>query len=1029
MSLTNTAFRYNRIVIMLIIILLISGIGAYKNLPKAQDPGFTIRTAVIMTQLPGASPERMELLVTDKIEKKVQEMPEVDNMTSESRTGISIIYVNFKESYTHMRPIFDDLRRKVEDITGDLPSGIQGPNVNDEFGDVFGSVYSLQGNDFSYVELKTIADDIRDRLLKLDDIAKVDIHGEQDEVIFVEYNNARLNELGISPQQLSNMLSSANILSSGGNILTGRERIVLEPTGNYESLEQLRNTVIELPNKDVVYLGEIATIYRDYSDPPTSVSRSNGQRALAIAISMREGGDILSLGEQLDQLMPKITAKYPLGIDIEKVWFQADIVETNINDFSVNLLQAVAIVSIIMLLFLGLKVGLVVASLIPAAMIIAFYFMQIFGITINQISLAALIISLGLLVDNAIVMVESILVKRDQGSSAIDAAIESGKELFTPLLVSSLTTSAAFMPIGLAESSVGEYTADIFYVVTITLLISWALAMTMIPLLSSWALANRQVKETSQQQDEFSGISYKIYRSLLLPALKNKLIFCLFIILLFVSAIQGLNYVRVAFIEPSEDPVFTGNFEMPLGTSIETSQQVMNDVDQFIREHYQNPKEGEPLVSNWLTYVGDGGPRITLSLSPPNTNPANSFMVLNTLNGKNVETVMAGIQTFTEENYPDLGVKLSRLENGPPVGYPIQVRLSGPDFNTLYRLADEVTAKLYDDSAILSVKNTWGKKTKKLLVTVDQQRALRAGITSDDVAYSLKASLSGIEMTEYREDDKLIPITLRSIAADRQDIQKLDGTSIYSQSTGESVPLKQVADVSMVFEPGIIERRDRSRTLTLKAQLMPGTTATQVNKTLVPWLEQVSTEWPTDYQYELGGEAEDSGDANASIVEKLPIAGMIILLLLVGQFNSIRRPLIILTTIPLGVIGVVVGLLLANSSFGFFTILGILSLAGIIINNAIVLIDRIKIEIEELGKAAHIAVVAACQQRLRPILLTTATTVLGMMPLWWGGTAMFRPMAVSIIFGLAFATVITLFLVPVLYGLFFKVDFSKTNDS
>jgi multidrug efflux pump subunit AcrB len=1027
MNLTSTAFRYNRIVIILIAILLFSGLLAYKSLPKAQDPGFTIRTVVIITRLPGASPERMELLVTDKIEKKVQEMPEVDNITSESRTGISIINVNFKESYKIMRPIFDDLRRKVEDITNDLPKGISGPNINDEFGDVFGSVYSLKGEDFSYAELKTIADDIRDRLLKLDDIAKVELHGEQDEVIFVEYNNARLNELGISPQQLSSMLSSANILSSGGNILTGRERIVLEPTGNYESLEQLRNTVIELPNSDVVYLGEIATIYRDYTDPPSSVSRSNGERTLAIAISMREGGDILSLGQQLDHLMPIIQANYPWGIEIEKVWFQADIVETNIDNFTLNLIQAVAIVTIIMLFFLGLKVGLVVASLIPAAMIISFYFMQLFGITINQISLAALIISLGLLVDNAIVMVESILVRRDQGSTAIDAAIESGKELFTPLLISSLTTSAAFMPIGLAESSVGEYTGDIFYVVTITLLISWALAMTMIPLLSSWALANRQPSIKMQGQDEFSSIGYRIYRSLLLPILRNKLLFCLFIIILFFSAIQGLNYVRVAFIEPSEDPLFTGTFEMPLGTSIETSQQIMTDIDQFIHEQYYQPKDGEPLISNWLTHIGNGGPRIALTLSPPNANPANSFLVANTISGQDVETTIAGIQAFTTQNYPDLGVKLSRLENGPPVGYPIQVRLSGPDFDTLYQLSDQITAKLSDNKAILSVKNTWGKKTKKLLVTVDQQRALKAGITSDDVAYSLKASLSGIEMTEYREDDKLIPITLRSIAADRQDIQKLDGTSIYSQSTGQSVPLKQVADVSMVFEPGIIERRDRTRTITLKALLMPNTTATEVNKELIPWLEQVAVDWPTDHHYELGGEAEDSGDANASIVAKLPIAAMIILLLLVGQFNSIRRPLIILTTIPLGVIGVVIGLLVANSSFGFFTILGILSLAGIIINNAIVLIDRIKIEIEQLGKSANTAVIAACQQRLRPILLTTATTVLGMMPLWWGGTAMFRPMAISIIFGLAFATVITLFLVPVLYGLFFKVNFSDTK--
>ncbi len=386
---------------------------------------------------------------------------------------------------------------------------------------------------------------------------------------------------------------------------------------------------------------------------------------------------------------------------------------------------------------------------------------------------------------------------------------------------------------------------------------------------------------------------------------------------------------------------------------------------------------------------------------------------------------MQGIEEYARQKHPDLNVKLSRFENGPPVGYPIQIRLSGPEFKQLYQIADDVTNRLYEDTLITSVKNTWGKQTKKLLVEVDQERARRAGVTSDDVAYSLKASLTGIEMTEYREDDKLIPITLRSIAADRQDISKLDGTSVYSQSTGESVPLKQVADVRLVFEPGMIERRDRDRTITLKAQLRPDATAAEVNKTLSPWLEEAQESWPKDYNYEEGGEAEESGEANASIAAKLPIAAMVILLLLVAQFNSVRRPFIILATIPLGIIGVSYGLLIAGSSFGFFTILGIISLSGIIINNAIVLLDRIKIEVEEFGKAEADAIIFACLQRLRPILLTTATTVFGMLPLWWGGTAMFKPMAVSIIFGLAFATMLTLLLVPVLYSLLFKVSFKQ----
>ena len=1023
MNLTQLAFKFDRVVYILVTILILSGLVAYVQLPKASDPGFTIRTAVITTRLPGASPERVELLVTDKLEKKVQEMPEVDFITSESRNGISIVNVNFLESYKIMRPIFDDLRRKVDDVKQDLPDDIKGPFVNDEFGDVFGSVYTLTGDGYSYAELKVVADDIRDQLLKISDIAKVDIHGAQDEVIFVEYNNARLAELGVSPQQLSGVLSTVNILASGGDILTGRERIVLEPTGNFESIEDLRKTVIQIPNGSVVYLGDIANIYRDYTDPPSSVSRVNGQPTLAIAISMREGGDILKLGEELDQIIPGIQEQYPWGVELEKIWFQATLVKASVDDFISNLIQAIVIVCLVMILTLGLRTGLIVATLIPSAMIIALFVMQIFSITINTISLAALIISLGLLVDNAIVMVESVIVKYDQGMSSIESAIESGRELFVPLLISSLTTGAAFMPIALAESAVGEYTSDIFYVVTITLLTSWLLAMTFIPMLASMALCQKKLKHENAEQ--FDNVAYRFYKKLLLVALKHKIIFALLMVGIFLSAIKVMDYVPKIFIEPSEDPVFNGTFEMPLGTSIETSQAIMSDIDDYVNTTFATSIEGTPKIKNWLTFIGDGGPRFDLGLNPPNPNPANSFLIANTTDGKDVDVIMQGIEDYARKHHPDMAVKLSRLENGPPVGYPIQIRLSGPEINDLYRISDQVTAYLYENPSITSVKNTWGKQTKKLLVEVDQERARRSGVTSDDVSYSLKASLTGIDMTEFREDDKLIPIRLRSIAADRKDIGKLEGTSVYSQSTGESVPLKQVADIRLVFEPGKIERRDRDRTITLKAQIRPDSTAAEINKTLSPWLDKTSKTWSKDYTYNEGGEAEESGKANASIAAKLPIAAMLILLLLVAQFNSVRRPFIILTTIPLGIIGVSYGLLIAGSSFGFFTLLGIISLSGIIINNAIVLLDRIKIEVEELGKEQADAIISACQQRLRPILLTTATTVFGMLPLWWGGTAMFKPMAITIIFGLAFATFLTLLLVPVLYSLLFRVNFKQ----
>jgi multidrug efflux pump subunit AcrB len=498
------------------------------------------------------------------------------------------------------------------------------------------------------------------------------------------------------------------------------------------------------------------------------------------------------------------------------------------------------------------------------------------------------------------------------------------------------------------------------------------------------------------------------------------------VILLFAVAVIGLGLVRQEFIAPSEDPVFTAKLEMPLGTSIEASQQVIDDIDHFIHERYYAPVTGDPAIRNWLTFIGEGGPRFQLSLNPPNPNPANTFLIANTTTGATTDEVINGIETYARERHPDLAAQVKRLENGPPVDYPIIVRLSGDSIDSLYEMAAAVTAYLFENPAVSDVKNTWGLQTKKLLVRVNQELARRSGVTSEDVAYSLKAGLTGIDLTQYREGDELIPVTLRTVAADRQDFSKLDGLSVYSQGTGRHVPLKQVADVELTFESGVIERRDRERTLSLNVQLASGATASEVVKSLVPWLERAQENWPQDHKFEIGGETEESGDANASIAAELPLAGMIILLLLVGQFNSLRRPIIILTTIPLGLIGVTFGLLVANSSFGFFTILGLISLSGIIINNAIVLLDRIAIEIDQFGRKPAEAILEAAQQRLRPILLTTATTVLGMMPLLWGGTAMFVPMAITIMFGLAFATALTLLVVPVLYSLFFRVSFSRS---
>jgi multidrug efflux pump subunit AcrB len=1022
MNLTSLAFRFDRVVYVLTVLLVISGITAYFDLPKAQDPGFTIRTAVITTQFPGASPERVEQLVTDKIEKVVQELPELDNVTSQSESGVSTVYVNIKESYREMRPIFDTLRRKVDAIN-DLPKGINGPFINDEFGDVFGMVYALSGQGFSYAELKTYADDVRSQLLKVPAISKVEIQGSQDEVVYVEYNNSRLTELGLSPQQLSNILSSANILQPGGAVLIGQERISLEPSGNFDSLEDIRRTVVQLPNRDdVVYLEDIADVYRGYTDPSKSKARFNGQPVLVISISMQEGGNILHLGETLEKLIPELEVNYPWGIQITPLFFQPRLVEDSVSNFMSNLLQAVAIVMVVMLTFLGLRTGLIVSLLIPMTIVISFMLMQLFGITINQISLAALIIALGLLVDNAIVVVESILVRRERGEDGLTAAVESGRELAVPLLISSLTTAAAFLSIFLAESTVGEYTADIFKVNTIALLSSWILAMTVIPLLSK-----KMIRVSAKPaQENYNGVMYSSYRKILIPALKNKTIFLCLVMGCFVGAIFGLKFVPKVFIPPTTNPIINAKFNMPRGTAIETTEAIVIDIENFMQQHLtvsdEEIKDGKQGLRYSVSFIGKGAPRYTLSASPEPRNPHHASMILTTTDHLVIPDIIEKVQRYASEKYPDLKLQMKKLENGAPIEFPVSIRVSGDDFDGLYHIIAPIKEKLLSMNGVLDIEDDWGARSKKLEININQDLARRAKVSSEDVAISLQAGLSGLELTQYREQDKLIPITLRSVIADRQDIGKLDGMSVYSQSSGETVPLKQIADVNIAWQYSIIKRKNRDRTITVNAQLKPGVTATEINKEFNPWLAEYAKKWSYGYSYELGGEAESSGDANKSIADKLAISGMIIVLLLVAQFNSIRKPLIILTTIPLGLIGVTIGLLISNSIFGFFTILGIISLSGIIINNAIVLIDRIQIELEN-GRNAMEAIIAATHQRLRPILLTTATTIGGMLPLWISHDPMFETMAVSIIFGLAFATLLTLVLVPVLYSLFFRVDF------
>ncbi|MDK1312473.1 efflux RND transporter permease subunit [Pseudoalteromonas ardens] len=1015
MNITRLALENNRTTWVLIFALVFFGIVAFNKMPKDYDPGFIIRTAQVVTYFPGASPQRVEELVTDKIEKVVQQIPELDFVKSTSKTGVSIVSVNIKESYKEMRPIWDNLRRKIETVENDLPSDAQKPIVNDEFGDVFGVVIGLTAEGYSYREMEEVAEQVRDELLRLPEAAKVDIFGAQEQRVFIEFENAKLASLGISPGQLKDQLAARNIVNPGGSIFIDDETLALEPSGNFESVEDIAGTIINITGSEqVILLSDIARVYRDYVDPAKVKVRVANEEGMTIAISMRHGGNNLLLGEQVLDAIHYLESVYPIGVDFKLLSFLPREVEQKVDDFVSNLIQAVLVVTVVMLFSLGLRTGLIVASLIPMSMVFGILAMSFFDISIDQISLAALIIALGMLVDNGIVMSESIMVQMERGKSAVEAAVDSADELKVPLLVSSLTTGAAFLPIFLAESATGEYTASLFKVVTITLLCSWLLAMTMIPML---CVLFTRVKSQAANYD--AGI-YLTYKQILMGLIKHRWMTLAGCVLMFFLALQGLQLVPKLFFPPSDRDYFKVELELPIGTRLSATEAMVKDMEAFLLRDLKVNETREQGVTDWVSYVGNGGPRFLLTHTPEPASSNYALMIVSTTSYRHIDELMAKIETYALQRHPDLLIKQRKIENGSPIDNPVEVRLSGSDIDVLTGLVNQLKAQMRDTPGLKAVSDDWGLPIKKLQIKINQTRARRAGVSSKDIASSLQTGLSGLELTRFREGDELIPVTLRSVAADRQDIGKLEAMVVYSQASGKSVPLKQVADIEVVWENAQILRRDRLKSVTVGAQL-DGITADEGFSKLKPWLEEQQKSWPFGYSYELGGEAESSGKANQSIAEKMPIAIFIIVILLVGQFNSLRKSAIVLTTVPLGFIGVVAGLLIGQSFFGFMTLLGIISLAGIVINNAIVLLERIKYELDQ-GDDPVLAIIQAAQQRMRPILLTTATTVLGLVPLYLGGGEMWEPMALAIMGGLLFSTILTLGVVPVLYALLYRIS-------
>lgn len=1025
MNLTKFAIERNRITLTILTVIIVMGLVLYQTLSRDSMPPYTVRVATVVSEFPGASPERVEQLVSDKIEKIAQELPELKEVSSTSRTGISIVSVTLKDEVepSNLQSVWDRLRRKLDGLKG-LPEGVQPSLEDDGVGDVYGIIVGLTSDGFSYAQMKEYADDLKDDLIALDDAAKVELSGVQEERVFVEFDNTRLKEYGLTAGMLQSIIGSVNILSSGGKVNFQDERIILEPTGNYNSVDDIKKTLIPVGDgSQLVYLEDIAQVTKGYIDPTRQKVRVSGKDAIALHINLKEGANVIKMGEEVNQVLALWKEKLPVGLELSRLSSMDSYIDVKISDFIVNLMQAIGIVLAVMLLFLGLRTGSIIASLIPIVTIMTLMLMGMMSIGLNQVTLAALIMALGMMVDNAIVVAETVMVKMENGMEAKKAAIEACTELFTPLLISTLTTSAAFLSFYLAESTMGDIVGPIFVVISLALLSSWLIALTVVTLFCYLFLKiEKKGGKKPGLVDRVINTLKIYYKDLILVALANKGLVMTIIVVMFFASLFGFTKVAFVFFPDSDRNMITVDINLPLGTKIERTTDIVIGIERFISDSLMVNDQRSIGISDWSSYIGEGPESYDLGYSPDEANSSYAHMLVNTSSAKFNNEMINRLDAYCFNAFPSADIKVGPLGAGGG-GVPIEIKISGSSPDELARISKRVKKKLSEIEGTKNVKDDWGPKSKKFVIDIDQSRAQAAGISSQDIATSLRTVLDGFQTGEYREDDKSIPVIMRSEGGQQQSLEALETLNIYAQNSGKSVPLLQVAKIIPQWQYSKIKRFDLKRTVNISSELRDDGNASAITADITPWLEEDKQNWPSNYSYQFGGDAKNTADNMGAVVRYLPLSGFIIVMLLIIQFNSIRKMVMVTTTIPLGVIGVVIGLLTFQEPFGFMPFLGVISLCGIVINNAIVLIDRIEIEQTELKRDTQDAVIAACLQRFRPILLATFTTVLGLVPLYLSGGEMWEGMAVSIMVGLLFGTIITLLFIPSFYSILFRVHY------
>ncbi|WP_068475300.1 efflux RND transporter permease subunit [Saccharicrinis aurantiacus] len=1025
MNFAKFSIDRNRVVLSILLVVMVMGLVFYQSLSRDSMPPYTVRVASIVSSFPGASPERVEELVTDKVEKIAQELPELKQITSTSRTGLSVVNVELKMEVApdELQAVWDRLRRKIDGIQG-LPNNVYPQLRDDGIGEVFGIAVGITSDGFSYKEMKEEADKLRNDLIKLNDAAKVEINGAQAQRVFIKFDNAKLKKYGLTSTSLQGIISSTNILNSGGEISIEDERIILEPTGSFNSVEDIKNMLIPIGQSNaVITLGDITNVEPGYIYPAEQIVRINGREGLSLHVSLKEGRNIIKLGEEIDIVLDQYNSRLPVGLTVSRLASIDTYIDAKISDFMTNLLQAIGIVLAVMLIFLGFRTGMVIASLIPIVTITTLMIMGLIDLGLNQITLAALIMALGMMVDNAIVVAESIMVKMEEGIDVKQAAIESASELFKPLLISTLTTSAAFLAFFMAESVMGDIMGPIFVVITIALVSSWLISLSIITLLCVFFLkVNKNSNKKKGFLDRMIDGMKNQYRALIIWSLSWRKTVLFGILGLFFLSLFGFAFLDVLFFPDSDRNMITIDVNLPQGTKIERTSKTVFAIEQFIKDSLLVNDSSSDGITDWSSYIGKGPSAYDLGYNADEANSNYAHIIVNTSHFLANSMLVNKLDTYCYNNFPNADIKVGLLGSGGG-GTPIEIKVSGNDPDKLAKISAIIKEKLFSINGTKNIKDDWGPKGKKFVIEINQRRAQLAGVTNQDIATSLQTVLDGFNAGEYREDDKSIPIVLLGADSNEQSLASLETINVYGQNSGKSVPLTQVARIIPKWQYTKIKRLNLTKTINVQSELTADGNANEITTLITPWLEDQKESWGEGYTYQLGGDAASSAENMGAVANYLPLSAFIIIMLLIIQFNSFRKMTMIVLTIPMGIIGMVLGLLIFNVPFGFMAFLGIISLAGIVINNAIVLVDRIEIEENENKRIPQDAIITACLQRFRPIVLATFTTVLGLVPLYLGGGAIWEPMAVTIMVGLLFGTVVTLLFIPTFYSVLYRINF------